>query len=188
MSIQRKEHYIRLRQRVICLAQVGISVTSEYISGVTAVGPIETSTSDDLVHWSDWAAIALDGKLISPNKAYIRFRVTLTTTDTSKTPRIIDIRLYDIPKSPYERIGFSRPVVLDSNGAWEAVLENAYNIVVTSEINGEDTLSFMIPYRDTKRGFIDSEKKIQIVDDVYKVRTLTGYKRQRREFSDRSVC
>ncbi|NCB94661.1 MAG: hypothetical protein EOM40_19240, partial [Clostridia bacterium] len=153
-----------------------VSVTSEYMSGVTAVGPIETSTSDDLVHWSDWAAIALDGKLISPNKAYIRFRVTLTTTDTSKTPRIIDIRLYDIPKSPYERIGFARPVVLDSSGAWEAVLENAYNIVVTSEINGEDTLSFMIPYRDTKRGFIDSEKKIQIVDDVYKVRTLTDTK------------
>jgi len=153
-----------------------VSVTSEYISGVTAVGPIETSTSDDLVHWSDWAAIALDGKLVSPNKAYIRFRVTLTTTDTSKTPRIIDIRLYDIPKSPYERIGFSRPVVLDSTGAWEAVLENAYNIVVTSEINGEDTLSFMIPYRDPKRGFIDSEKKIQIVDDVYKVRTLTDTK------------
>lgn len=153
-----------------------ISVTSEYISGVTAVGPIETSTSDDLVHWSDWAAIALDGKLVSPNKAYIRFRVTLTTTDTSKTPRIIDIRLYDIPKSPYERIGFARPVVLDSNGAWEAVLENAYNIVVTSEINGEDTLFFMIPYRDPKRGFIDSEKKIQIVDDVYKVRTLTDTK------------
>jgi phage minor structural protein len=176
VSIQRKEHYIRLRQRVIYLAQVGISVTSEYISGVTAVGPIETSTSDDLVHWSDWAAIALDGKLVSPNKAYIRFRVTLTTTDTSKTPRIIDIRLYDIPKSPYERIGFSRPVVLDSNGAWEAVLENAYNIVVTSEINGEDTLSFMIPYRDPKRGFIDSEKKIQIVDDIYKVRTLTDTK------------
>nr|WP_253075060.1 phage tail protein [Listeria monocytogenes] len=153
-----------------------VSVTSEYISGVTAVGPIETSTSDDLVHWSDWAAIALDGKLVSPNKAYIRFRVTLTTADTSKTPRIIDIRLYDIPKSPYERIGFSRPVVLDSNGTWEAVLENAYNIVVTSEINGEDTLSFMIPYRDTKRGFIDSEKKIQIVDDIYKVRTLTDTK------------
>ena len=153
-----------------------VSVTSEYISGVTAVGPIETSTSDDLVHWSDWAAIALDGKLVSPNKAYIRFKVTLTTTDTSKTPRIIDIRLYDIPKSPYERIGFSRPVVLDSNGAWEAVLENAYNIVVTGEINGEDTLSFMIPYRDPKRGFIDSEKKIQIVDDVYKVRTLTDTK------------
>lgn len=159
------------------LSGVGrVSVTSEYISGVTAVGVIETSTSDDLVNWSNWTAIAADGKLVSPNRAYIRFRITLTTTDTSKTPRILDIRLYDIPKSPYERIGFARPVVLDRNGALEAVLENAYNIVVTSEINGEDTLSFMIPYRDAKRTFIDSEKKIQIVDDIYKVRTMTDTK------------
>lgn len=153
-----------------------VSVTSEYISGVTAVGVIETATSDDLINWSSWVAIATDGKLLSPNKEYIRFRITLTTTDTGKTPRIIDIRLYDIPKSPYEKIGFARPVVLDRNGAWEAILENAYNIVVTSEINGEDTLSFMIPYRDAKRTFIDSEKKIQIVDDIYKVRTMTDTK------------
>ncbi len=91
------------------------------------------------------------GKLVSPNKAYIRFRVNNDYGRISKTPRIIDIRLYDIPKSPYERIGFSRPVVLDQ-WAWEAVLENAYNIVVTSEINGEDTLPLMIPYRLSKWG------------------------------------
>ena len=150
-----------------------VSVTSEYISGTTAVSLVETSTSDDLEEWSDWAAVPADGRLASPNRAYIRFRVTLTTNDTSRTPKVIDIRLYDIPKAPYEKIGYARPVVLDSNGAWEAVLENAYDIIVTSEINGEDTLSFKIPYRDGKRGYIDSEKKIQIVDDVYKVRTVT---------------
>ncbi len=153
-----------------------VSVTSEYISGTTAVSKVETSTSDDLITWSDWVAVPADGKLASPNKEYIRFRVTLTTSDTSKTPKLIDIRLYDIPKSPYEKIGYSRPVVLDSNGAWEAVLENAYNIIVTGEINGEDTLSFKIPYRDSKRVHIDSEKKIQIVDDIYKVRTVTDSK------------
>ena len=153
-----------------------VSVTSEYISGTTAVSLVETSTSDDLQEWSDWAAVPTDGKLVSPNRAYIRFRVTLTTTDTSKTPKLTDIRLYDIPKSPYEKIGYARPVVLDSNGAWEAVLENAYDIIVTGEINGEDTLSFKIPYRDSKRKYIDSEKKIQIVDDVYKIRTVTDSK------------
>ena len=153
-----------------------VSVTSEYISGTTAVSLVETSTSDDLITWSDWAAVPADGKLASPNRDYIRFRVTLTTTDTSKTPKLTDIRLYDIPKSPYEKIGYSRPVVLDSNGAWEAVLENAYDIIVTGEINGEDTLSFKIPYRDSKRVYIDSEKKIQIVDDIYKVRTVTDSK------------
>lgn len=153
-----------------------VSVTSEYTSGVTSVGSVETSTSDDLEEWSEWAEVPADGRLVSPNRAYIRFRVTLSTTDTSKTPRITDIRLYDIPKSPYEKIGYARPVVLDGNGAWEAVLENAYDIVVTGEINGEDTLSFSIPYRDSKRKYIDSEKKIQIVDDVYKVRTITDTK------------
>lgn len=153
-----------------------VSVTSEYVSGTTAISLVETSTSDDLITWSDWVAVPADGKLASPNREYIRFRVTLTTTDTSMTPKVIDIRLYDIPRSPYEKIGYSRPVVLDSNGAWEAVLENAYDIIVTGEINGEDTLTFKIPYRDIKRVHIDSEKKIQIVDDIYKVRTVTDSK------------
>jgi hypothetical protein len=144
--------------------------------GVTSISLIETSTSDDLTTWTDWIALGTGRRLQSPAKEYIRFRVTLTTSDTSKTPKLIDIRLYDIPKSPYEKIGYSRPVVLDSNGAWEAVLENAYDIIVTGEINGEDTLSFKIPFRDSKRVHIDSEKKIQIVDDIYKVRTVTDSK------------
>lgn len=153
-----------------------VSVTSEYVAGTTSVSCIETSTSDDLTDWSDWIGIAADGKLQSPNRNYIRFRVTLNTSDTSLTPKLVDIRLYDIPKAPYEKIGYARPVVLDGNGAWEAVLENAYDIIVTGEINGEDTLSFCIPYRDSKRKYIDNEKKIQIVDDVYKIRTITDVK------------
>lgn len=153
-----------------------VSVTSEYVAGTTAIASVETSTSDDLLDWSDWIEVGSDGKLQSPNRNYIRFKVTLTTTDTSKTPKLVDIRLYDIPKAPYEKIGYARPVVLDSNGAWEAILENAYDIIVTGEINGEDTLTFSIPYRDSKRKYIDNEKKIQIVDDVYKIRTITDVK------------
>lgn len=153
-----------------------VSVTSEYTAGVTAIASVETSTSDDLTDWSDWIVVGSDGKLQSPNRNYIRFKVTLTTSDTTKTPKLVDIRLYDIPKAPYEKIGYARPVVLDSNGAWEAVLENAYDIIVTGEINGEDTLTFSIPYRDSKRKYIDNEKKIQIVDDVYKIRTITDVK------------
>ena len=153
-----------------------VSYTSEYVAGTTAVASVETSTSDDLTDWSDWVAVGTDGKLQSPNRNYIRFKVTLTTTDTSKTPKLIDIRLYDIPKAPYEKIGYARPVVLDDNGAWEAILENAYDIIVTGEINGEDTLTFSIPFRDSKRKYLENEKKIQIVDDVYKVRTVTDVK------------
>lgn len=153
-----------------------VSYTSEYIAGTTAVASVETSTSDDLTDWSDWVSVGADGKLQSPNRNYIRFKVTLTTSDTSKTPKLIDIRLYDIPKAPYEKIGYARPVVLDDNGAWEAILENAYDIIVTGEINGEDTLTFSIPFRDSKRKYLENEKKIQIVDDVYKIRTITDVK------------
>lgn len=153
-----------------------VSVTGETESGVTAISVIETSTSDDLEEWSDWMAVGSDGRLPSPNKAYIRFRVTLTTADTAKTPKLLDIRLYDIPKSPYEKIGYARPVVLDKNGAWEAVLENAYGIIVSGEINGEDTLSFSLPFEDSKRKYIDNEKRIQIVDDIYIIRTVTDVK------------
>lgn len=153
-----------------------ISVTSEYVAGTTAIDSVETSTSDDLQEWSDWIPIGAGGVLQSPNRNYIRFKVTMTTADTSVTPKLVDIRLYDIPKAPYKKIGYARPVVLDKNGAWEAVLENAHDIIVTGEINGEDTLTFSIPYRDGKRSYIDNEKKIQIVDDVYKVRTITDVK------------
>lgn len=113
-----------------------VSVSRECVPGVTDISLVETSTSNDLISWSGWAAVGADGKMPSPARDYIRFRVTLTTNDTARTPKLTDIRIYDVPKSPYGKIGYARPVVLDSDGAWEAVLENAYDIIVTGEING----------------------------------------------------
>lgn len=153
-----------------------VSVTSEYTAGVNAVSLVETSTSHDLVDWSAWQSIGTNGELQSPNQKYIRYRITLTTTDASKTPKVTDIQLHDIPKAPYDRLGFARPVVLDKNGAWEAVLENAFDIVVTSEVNGADTLEFKLPFQDIKRLSIDNEKQVQIVNDVYRIRTMTDDK------------
>lgn len=153
-----------------------VSVTSEYMAGVTAISLIETATSDDLQDWSAWQAVGSNGELASPNRAYIKYRVTLTTNDASVTPKLLDITLHDIPKSPYERLGFARPVVLDANGAWEAVLENAYDIIVTGEVNGADTLEFKLPYSDPKRSTLDNEKLVQIAGDIYRIRTLTDEK------------
>jgi phage minor structural protein len=67
-------------------------------------------------------------------------------------------------------------MVLDSNGAWEAVLENAFDIIVTGEVNGADTLEFKLPYSDTKRVSLDNEKQVQIAGDIYRIRTLTDEK------------
>lgn len=78
---------------------------------------METSTSDDLVDWSDWVSVGADGKLQSPGRNYIRFKVTLTTTDAENT-ELNWISAFMIFKAPYEKIGYARPVVLDDNGAW----------------------------------------------------------------------
>jgi phage minor structural protein len=153
-----------------------VSVTSEYTAGVTSISLIETSTSDDLLDWSAWQAVGSNGELASPNRACIRYRVTLSTNDTAVTPKLLDISLHDIPKAPYEKLGFARPVVLDKNGTWEAVLENAYDIIVTGEVNGADTLDFKLPYSDQKRMYLDNEKQVQIAEDIYRIRTLTDEK------------
>ena len=66
--------------------------------------------------------------------------------------------------------------MLDSNGAWEAVLENAYDVIVTGEVNGADTLEFKLPFSDPKRAALDNEKQVQIAGEVYRIRTLTDEK------------
>lgn len=152
-----------------------IAITKEYEAGVTDISLVEYRTSSDLNTWSAWTALPEDGK-IETSADYIRFRITLATTDQTKTPKLIDIRIYDIPKAPYEKMGYARPVLLTADGAWEAVLENAYDIIVISEVNGEDTLHFKLPFRDQKRSYLENEKKIQIVDDIYKIRTINDIK------------
>ena len=52
--------------------------------------------------------------------------------------------------------------MLDENGAWEAVLENAYDIIVTGEINGADTLEFKLPWNDSKRVYLDNENRFRL--------------------------
>jgi phage minor structural protein len=153
-----------------------VSVTSEYTAGTTAIALVETSTSNDMDSWSAWQPVGSNGELASPNREFIRYRVTLSTNNPALTPKLLDIQLHDIPKAPYERLGFARPVVLDTNGAWESVLENAYDIIVIGEVNGADTLEFKMPYSNAKRLSLDNEKQVQIAGDIYRIRTLTDEK------------
>ena len=69
-------------------------------------------------------------------------------------------------------------VVLDKDGNAEAVLENAYDVIVTGEINGIDTLEFNIPFRDSKRSYLDNEKQIRAGDETYRIRTITDEKNE----------
>src|SRR5699024_2640516 len=78
-----------------------VSVTSEYIAGTTAISLIETSTSDDLEDWTSWQTIGPPGELISPNRSKTRYRITLTTEDETKTPKLIEFVLNDIQNPAY---------------------------------------------------------------------------------------
>jgi len=56
------------------------------------------------------------------------------------------------------------------------VLENAFDIIVTGEVNGAEVLEFKLPWGDGKRAALDNEKSVQIVNDIYRIRTLSDEK------------
>ena len=68
--------------------------------------------------------------------------------------------------------------VLDLDGGQEAVLENAYDVIITGEINGIDTLEFSLPFRDEKRKYLENEKQVKVGDDSYRIRTITDEKNE----------
>jgi hypothetical protein len=77
-----------------------VSAAYDYTPGTTSVPLIETSTSNDMASWSAWAPLGASGAVVSPNAMYIRYRVTLATNDTKQTPRLHEVALYDIMRSP----------------------------------------------------------------------------------------
>jgi len=153
-----------------------VAVDSEYRVGVTAISSIETATSDDLVEWSAWQEIETNGEIKSPNRRYIKYRITLSSQSSALSPSLLEIKLHDLSKTAAQKLGFAKPYVLNSKGEWEAVLENAYDVIVTGEVNGADILEFKIPFHDKKRAFLENEKQIKVCEDVYRIRTITDTK------------
>ena len=57
---------------------------------------IETSTGNTATPdgtWSAWQAVGNGGAIASPSAQYIRYRITLTTSDPAATPVLFDITL-----------------------------------------------------------------------------------------------
>jgi predicted phage tail component-like protein len=65
---------------------------------------IETATSEDLSTWGEWTPLGSDGTIKSAPAKYIRFRATLATTDTSKTPTLKSIRLSTPGESAFRKL------------------------------------------------------------------------------------
>ena len=71
---------------------------------MTAISLVETATSDDLLDWSVWQAVGSNGELASPNKAYIKYRITLSTLNPMATPKLLDITLHDIHQTLHTEV------------------------------------------------------------------------------------
>ncbi|WP_144560295.1 phage tail spike protein [Shouchella miscanthi] len=73
----------------------------------------------------------------------------------------------------FSRLPGARPVVLSPEREQLAVLDNAYDILLEQEVNGIDTLSFVLPFSDQKNEHLQNEHLIQIVDELYIIRRIT---------------
>lgn len=73
----------------------------------------------------------------------------------------------------YDRLAKARPVVLGEDRKVLAVLENATDIIIFEEINGEHTLTFVLPFKDDKRQYVKTENLIRVVDREYVIRRIT---------------
>lgn len=79
-----------------------VTLTSDTPTGTSVT--VETSTSDDFSTWSDWAALGSDNTVQSDSAKYIRFRLTLTTTDSSVTPTVKSIALSTPGESAFKKL------------------------------------------------------------------------------------
>lgn len=79
-----------------------VALTADTPTGTSVT--VETSTSDDFTAWSDWAALSSDNTVQSDSANYIRFRLTLTTTDSSVTPTVRGIALSTPGESAFKKL------------------------------------------------------------------------------------
>ena len=79
-----------------------VALTADTPTGTSVT--VETSTSDDFSTWSDWAALGSDNTVQSDSAKYIKFRVTLATTDSSVTPTVRSIALSTPGESAFKKL------------------------------------------------------------------------------------
>jgi len=67
-------------------------------------------------------------------------------------------------------------VVIYKDGSPVAVLQRAFNIIATDEVNAESFLDFDIFFTDAKRKHIENQAEVRLGENVYKIKTVTDSK------------
>ncbi|AYP68836.1 hypothetical protein BpsM61_00062 [Bacillus phage vB_BpsM-61] len=121
---------------------------------------VYTRTSTDGSTWNDWVRIQNNGMVNSPENPFMQIRVDFFTQRGDRTPEILEVQLLVYP--PMERLTLtSEPLIIykDLESGVERVgeLNNAYDIYITEEVEGEETLEFKMAINDPKRIALGSE-------------------------------
>ncbi len=69
-----------------------------------------------------------------------------------------------------------RFVVVYENGVPAAILQEAFHVIQTDEVNAESTLEFELYFTDPKRGFVKNQAEVRLGGQAYKVKTVTDKK------------
>lgn len=64
-------------------------------------------------------------------------------------------------------------IVFDEDGKRLGVLENAIEPIIEQEVNGEDVLTFFLPYNDSKAKYLDNENRVLVGNQRYIIRSVT---------------
>jgi len=154
--------------KVIDLGGPGKFVDFGYLEAVGQI-PEGTSldfysrTSSDNVTWTDWVLLNEDGSIASMNQRYNQYRVDFlgggTLTPILEEVRIMEDRIkIDLPDSLI-RSNDALYLYNDLEGGLDSLGEvvNAYDLILNEAINGEEKLTFKVPYKDKKRKEIGGE-------------------------------
>lgn len=67
-------------------------------------------------------------------------------------------------------------VVVYDGGVPTAILQDAFHVIMTDEVNAESTLEFELYFTDPKRGFVKNQAEIRMGGRAYKIKTVTDKK------------
>ncbi len=67
-------------------------------------------------------------------------------------------------------------VVVYEDGVPAAVLQDAFNVIMTDEVNAESTLEFELYFTDQKREYVKNQAELRIGGQAYKIKTVTDKK------------
>jgi len=126
-----------------------------------------TRSSADGESWEEWRQVNVDGLIQSTNQRYLQVRVDFETSDGYLTPQLDELRIMEgdieipVPDLPNTKVKSDDPLYLyrdledglDSLG----VVNNAYDLIIEEEVNGEDKLTFKLPIQDKKRKELGDE-------------------------------